>query len=79
MTDRFDDIKKLFTEADAAGLIAANSPMRWLISEVERLRAMPTAEIQSCAVYANASRHSGRVVDAKTVLVWLRESGLDGR
>jgi hypothetical protein len=36
--DRFEDIKTVFTQADADGRIAQDSPCRWLIGEVKRLR-----------------------------------------
>lgn len=36
--DRFPDIKRQVTELDAAGRLSTNSPLRWLVSEVDRLR-----------------------------------------
>ena len=36
--DRFPDIKRQVTELDVAGRLSTNSPLRWLVSEVDRLR-----------------------------------------
>lgn len=74
--DRFLDIKRQVAELDAAGRLSTNSPLRWLVSEVDRLRlilsTLPLEEIKACAAYANQSRHPGIVVDAKTVSTWIR-------
>lgn len=36
--DRFPDIKRQMVELDADGKLSPNSPLRWLVGEVDRLR-----------------------------------------
>lgn len=74
--DRFPDIKRQVAELDAAGRLSTNSPLRWLVSEVDRLRhtisTLPLEEMKACAGYAATSRHPGIVVDAKTISIWIK-------
>jgi hypothetical protein len=80
--DRFEDIKTVFTQADADGRIAQDSPCRWLIGEVARLREdVDRRKAKQVRMYAAMTKARGFSSDIGnerllTLLLYQREGAL---
>ena len=79
--DRFLDIKRQVAELDAAGRLSTNSPLRWLVSEVDRLRALPQSllphslPLDEIRLLVQCADHGAPSVEqaSETVSAWLVE------